>query len=117
MDSRNYDDEIFADNLSNHSEDLNLPVFDNYSDCTSDGEVSRHRKISVVPLRFSDSETSAAEDDTNESSQSRDNPPEVELFLGQTGFNIFPNNPENIIDPVNLFIGDDLLELMGRREQ
>lgn len=41
-----------------------------------------------------------------------DNPPNIEPFLGNVGVCVAPNNSEDIMDIVGLFIGDDLLSTM-----
>lgn len=102
------DSEVYADNLSQISNDVDIAELD--SECESDEDFFHPRKRRVLPILSSDSEQS----DNEEVEWSEyDNPPNIEQFLGQSGVVVIPNNPESVIEVVQLFIGNDLFDYMA----
>lgn len=99
------DSDVYADNLSQISNDAVFP--DLNSD--SDEELFRPRRNRVLPIPSSDSEES---DNEVLDWSKTDNVPNIEQFLGQSGVFVMPNNSESVVDVVKLFIGDDLFEYM-----
>ncbi|KAL1518216.1 hypothetical protein ABEB36_001874 [Hypothenemus hampei] len=89
-DDYNYDDEIFADNLSTYSGEGILPEYDSGSDLSDDDDTFVRRRNRVFPLQCSDSESE--EDDWSDI----DNPPNIEPFLGTSEVRVLPTSTENI---------------------
>ncbi|XP_015596321.1 piggyBac transposable element-derived protein 4-like [Cephus cinctus] len=116
MNEKNGSGEFYLDHLSD-CPDSNLES-DNIDESDS-SDIIIQKQRSVLPLRYSDSEDeeiSIIEDDLNNNEDddeiwSRND--EVRIlkpFEGSPGIKITLASPENVMDSVNLFIGDDFFE-------
>ena len=106
------DIEYIADPLSDysiHSED-SIQVED------SDGDVGPRRRSRAIPLECSndscDSEMSTESHNYSELWSDTDNVPNIPNFTAHPGPKIFPADKKSVKDVVELFIGNDLFELM-----
>ena len=91
-------DEVFADNLSccSDMDVLELKYLDDDDDDLSDNNDFSDNKVFPVGSEWSEV----------------DRTPVLEDFLGHPGVKVMPNNPESVSDCVELFIGDDLFQMM-----
>nr|XP_012147783.1 PREDICTED: piggyBac transposable element-derived protein 4-like [Megachile rotundata] len=116
MSEKNSIQEFYLDDLSD------CPDSSSGSDSggeTDSSEVIIRKRSSVLPLRYSDSEDdeiSNIEDDANNGADNddtwstNDEGITLEPFEGSPGIKIMPNSPENLIESVNLFIGNYFFE-------
>ncbi|XP_017762860.1 PREDICTED: piggyBac transposable element-derived protein 4-like [Eufriesea mexicana] len=110
MDKDRADEEFCLDTLSDYS---------SYSESDSDGDssdssINTRKPRKLLPLQYSDSESD--NDDTAEVNidtwSTYDKSIILEPFEGSPGIKILLKSEESVMDIVNLFIGDDLLEYL-----
>lgn len=73
---------------------------------------------SILPLIYSDSEDDDINnnvEDSNGTCSTNDKTIILEPFEGSPDVKIIPSSPESVMDIVNLFIGNDLLEHLVRK--
>lgn len=106
---------IASDNESNSDisvmNDLeNLENLSSISSCPeSDSE--EDEKFSIEKKRPRKSSFSESDDDSNDW-QETDQIPNIEAFEGVSGVKILPSSPEKVSEVVNMFIGEDLFEML-----
>jgi hypothetical protein len=104
--NRESDDEIFADNLSVHSGE-ELPIREDRSEDSSDSDIPRRRRrIPLMPIQVSDSESDPEESPVL-TWETTDRTPTVEEFTGQPGVLVDLENPSDVMTYAKLFISDE----------
>lgn len=107
------------DNFSDISEQSDIEDSDidlHYSDT----DIYTNKKRAIV-LHYSSSDEETNDEDREDMSDDQiseikteiDIPPDLENFLGNSQINVVVYNPNNILEIVSLFFGDDLFEFMA----
>ncbi|XP_076302331.1 uncharacterized protein LOC143220596 [Lasioglossum baleicum] len=109
----------FLRNIEEYRQNLRKrhPYFNTVSKSLAFAMNDKVKRPSVLPLIYSDSEDDAINDnvdDNNGTWSMNDRTIVLETFEGSFGVKIMPRSSERIMDVVNLFIGNDLLEHMMR---
>ncbi|XP_076378731.1 uncharacterized protein LOC117218865 isoform X2 [Megalopta genalis] len=102
--------EFYLDDLSDCLHCSSANGTDDESDSSN---VMIRKRRSVLPLIYSDSEDDDINNNVEDSSgtwSTNDKTIILEPFEGSPGVKIMPSSPESVMDIVNLFIGNDLIE-------
>ncbi|XP_046145451.1 piggyBac transposable element-derived protein 4-like [Osmia bicornis bicornis] len=106
--------EFYLDDLSDCLHCSSASGTDDESDSSN---VMIRKRRSVLPLIYSDSEDDDINnnvEDSSGTSSTNDKTIILEPFEGSPGVKIMPSSPESVMDIVNLFIGNDLIEHLVR---